>query len=49
MAGARRIADQLTERLPLSVVQDCLQVRLSSPGPCRAHAAGLLRSQRRPP
>src|ERR1700704_5771122 len=40
------IADQLTERLPLSVMQDCLQVRLSSPAPRRAHAAGLLRSQR---
>ena len=40
------IADQLTERLPLSVMQDCLQVRLSSPDPRRAHAAGLLRSQR---
>jgi len=40
------IADQLTERLPLSVMQDCLQVRLGSPDPRRAHAAGLLRSQR---
>jgi DNA-binding CsgD family transcriptional regulator/tetratricopeptide (TPR) repeat protein len=40
------IADQLAERLPLSVMQDCLQVRLSSPDPRRAHAAGLLRSQR---
>ncbi|HLK74396.1 MAG TPA: AAA family ATPase [Streptosporangiaceae bacterium] len=40
------IADQLTERLPLSVIQDCLQVRLSSPDPRRAHAAGVLRSQR---
>jgi DNA-binding CsgD family transcriptional regulator len=40
------IADQLAERLPLSVIQDCLQVRLSSPDPRRAHAAGLLRSQR---
>jgi DNA-binding CsgD family transcriptional regulator len=37
------IADQLTERLPLSVIQDCLQVRLSSPDPRRAHAAGRLR------
>ena len=27
-------------------MQDCLQVRLSSPDPRRAHAAGLLRSQR---
>src|SRR6266481_2113741 len=40
------IADQLTERLPLRVMQDCLQVRLNSPDPRRAHAAGLLRSQR---
>ena len=40
------IADQLAERLPLSVIQDCLQVRLSSPDPRRAHAARLLRSQR---
>ena len=39
-------ADQLTERMPLSVMQDCLQVRPSSPDPRRAHAAGLLRSQR---
>ncbi len=41
-----RMADQLAERLPLSVIKDCLQVRLSSPDPRRAHAAGLLRSQR---
>jgi DNA-binding CsgD family transcriptional regulator len=40
------MADQLTERMPLSVMQDCLQVRPSSPDPRRAHAAGLLRSQR---
>src|ERR1700728_5112016 len=40
------IADQLAERLPLSVMQDCLQVRLNSPDPRRVHAAGLLRSQR---
>ena len=40
------IADELTERLPLSVIQDCLQVRLSSLDPRRAHAARLLRSQR---
>jgi DNA-binding CsgD family transcriptional regulator len=40
------IADELAERLPLSVIQDCLQVRLSSPDPRRAHAARLLRSQR---
>ena len=40
------MADQLAERLPLSVIQDCLQVRLGSPDPRRAHAASLLRSQR---
>jgi DNA-binding CsgD family transcriptional regulator len=40
------MADQLAERLPLSVIQDCLQVRLSLPDPRRAHAARLLRSQR---
>jgi DNA-binding CsgD family transcriptional regulator len=40
------MADQLAERLPLSVIQDCLQVQLNSPDPRRAHAAGLLRSQR---
>jgi DNA-binding CsgD family transcriptional regulator len=40
------LADQLTERMPLSVMQDCLQVRPGSPDPRRAHAAGLLRSQR---
>jgi DNA-binding CsgD family transcriptional regulator/tetratricopeptide (TPR) repeat protein len=39
-------ADQLTERMPLSVMQDCLQVRPGSSDPRRAHAAGLLRSQR---
>src|SRR5579864_1628866 len=39
-------ADQLTERMPLSVMQDCLQVRPGSPDPRRAHAASLLRSQR---
>ena len=39
-------AGQLTERMPLSVMQDCLQVRPGSPDPRRAHAAGLLRSQR---
>ncbi len=38
------IADELTERLPLSVMQDCLQVRLSSPDPWRAQAAKVLRS-----
>jgi DNA-binding CsgD family transcriptional regulator len=40
------IADQLTERLPLRAMQDCLQVRPSSPDPRRARAADLLRSQR---
>src|ERR1700733_10064734 len=40
------IADQLTERLPLSVIQDCLRVRLGSPDPRRVEAARLLRSQR---
>ena len=40
------LADELTERMPLSVMQDCLQVRLNSPDPRRAHAASLLRSQR---
>ena len=39
-------ADQLSARLPLRVMQDCLQVRPSSPDPRRAHAAGLLRSRR---
>jgi DNA-binding CsgD family transcriptional regulator/tetratricopeptide (TPR) repeat protein len=37
------MADQLTERLPLRVMLDCLQVRAGSPDPRRAHAAGLLR------
>jgi DNA-binding CsgD family transcriptional regulator len=40
------VADELAERLPLSVIQDCLQVRLSSPDPRRVHAASLLRSHR---
>jgi AAA ATPase domain len=40
------MADQLAERLPLSVMRDCLQVRPGSPDPRRAHAADLLRSQR---
>src|SRR5215472_18181392 len=40
------MADTLTERLPLRVMLDCLQVRLHSPDPHRAHAAGLLRSRR---
>jgi DNA-binding CsgD family transcriptional regulator len=38
-------ADQLTARLPLRVMQDCLQVRPNSPDPRRAHAASLLRSR----
>jgi DNA-binding CsgD family transcriptional regulator len=40
------MADTLNEQLPLRVMLDCLQVRLSSPDPQRAHAAGLLRSRR---
>ena len=40
------IAGQLTERLPLRVMLDCLQVRPGSPDPRRAHAADLLRSLR---
>ena len=39
-------ADQLSGRLPLRVMQDCLQVRPSSPDPRRARAAGLLRGLR---
>src|ERR1700741_3191487 len=35
-------AGKLTERLPLRVMLDCLQVRPGSPDPRRAHAAGLL-------
>ena len=38
-------ADQLAARLPLQVMQDCLQVRPSSPDPRRAHAASLLRGR----
>jgi len=40
------IADQFTDRLPLHVMLDCLQVRPSSPDPRRAHAASLLRGRR---
>ncbi len=40
------VAGKLTERLPLRVMLDCLQVRPGSPDPRRAHAAGLLRSLR---
>lgn len=36
------MADQLTERLPLRVMLDCLQVRPGSPDSRRAHAADLL-------
>ena len=39
-------ADQLTGRLPLRVMQDCLQAHIGSPNPRRAHAADLLRSWR---
>ena len=40
------LAEKLTERLPLSVMLDCLQVRPNSPDPRRAHAASQLRGQR---
>ena len=40
------MADQLSERLPLRVMLDCLQVRPGSPDPRRAQAADLLRSRR---
>ena len=40
------VAGKLTERLPLRVMVDCLQVRPGSPDPRRAHAADLLRSLR---
>ncbi|HEX4831786.1 MAG TPA: AAA family ATPase [Trebonia sp.] len=36
------MADQLTQRLPLRVMVDCLRVRPGSPDPRRAHAADLL-------
>jgi DNA-binding CsgD family transcriptional regulator/tetratricopeptide (TPR) repeat protein len=39
------MADQLTERLPLRVMLDCLQVRPGAPDPRRAHAADLLRNR----
>lgn len=42
-------ADQLTARLPLRVMRDCLQVRPSSPDPRRARAASLLRGGRQGP
>ena len=40
------MADQLSERLPLRVMLDCLQVRPGSPDPRRAQAADLLRGRR---
>jgi DNA-binding CsgD family transcriptional regulator len=40
------IAGKLTERLPLRVMLDCLQVRPGSPDPRRAHAADVLRGLR---
>src|SRR5260370_35423653 len=40
------IADQLTERIPLRLMLDCLAVRPDSPDVRRARAADLLRSQR---
>ena len=36
------VADQLTERLPLQVMLDCLRVRPSSPDPRRAHAGDVI-------
>jgi len=39
-------ADQLSGRLPLRVMQDCLQVKPSSPDERRARAARLLHGQR---
>ena len=40
------IASQFTERLPLRVMLDCLQVRPGSPDRRRAHAADVLRGLR---
>ncbi|HEY0936386.1 MAG TPA: AAA family ATPase, partial [Trebonia sp.] len=40
------MADQLSGRLPLRVMLDCLGVRTGSPDPRRARAAGLLRDWR---
>jgi len=40
------VAGKLTERLPLRVMLDCLQVRPGSRDPRRAHAADLLQSRR---
>src|SRR3984893_7803461 len=45
-AIGRGIAARLTERMPLRLMLDCLQVRPDAPDPRRARAAGLLRSQR---
>jgi hypothetical protein len=39
------VADQLTERLPLRVMLDCLRVRPGSPDPRRARAAEMLSTQ----
>jgi hypothetical protein len=39
------MADQLSGRLPLRVMLDCLQVRPGSPDARRAHAAELLRQR----
>ena len=39
-------AGKLTERLPLGVMLDCLQVRSNSPDPRRAQAAELLHGRR---
>ncbi len=39
-------ADQLSHRLPLRVMLDCLQVRLRSPDPRRARIAEFLRDRR---
>jgi DNA-binding NarL/FixJ family response regulator/tetratricopeptide (TPR) repeat protein len=38
-------ADELTERLPLRVMLDCLQVRAGAPDPRRAQAAELMRGR----
>jgi DNA-binding CsgD family transcriptional regulator/tetratricopeptide (TPR) repeat protein len=39
------MADQLSQRLPLRVMLDCLEVRPGSPDPRRARAADLLRDR----
>jgi AAA ATPase-like protein len=43
------IADKLTERLPLRVMLDCLQVRPGSPDPLRARAAHPRQTRREEP